>query len=243
MPRIPAERGWGAPWPRAKGAGPRCSRCRSGRLAASRRGAPAESPEARHRRTGLRPLRVRGADPDLSCPLPDARRLSSGTDLRWASAWASRWDVIDLDAGTLRVIRTAAEVNGRVLAKPYMKSRAGRREVPLPAFVAALLVEHRSRFAPGPAGVVFTNSTGGPLRRSMFRTRVWRPALVRAGYSARSSRSRRSRRAAGAHPGRTGPGSSSSSSCGHSGRPSPTSSGTPRTGCGFMTSGTRTRPG
>ena len=34
---------------------------------------------------------------------------------------------------------------------------------------------------PGPVGEVFTNAAGGPLQRTLFRSRVWRPALVRAG--------------------------------------------------------------
>lgn len=53
--------------------------------------------------------------------------------------------------------------------------------MPLPAFVVDALVAHRTQYPAGPAGEVFTNSAGGPLRRSMFRTRVWRPALVRSG--------------------------------------------------------------
>ena len=32
----------------------------------------------------------------------------------------------------------------------------------------------------GPVGEVFTNLVGGPRRRTLFRSRVWRPALVRA---------------------------------------------------------------
>ena len=33
----------------------------------------------------------------------------------------------------------------------------------------------------GPAGQVFSNEASGPPRRTLFRSRVWRPALVRAG--------------------------------------------------------------
>jgi hypothetical protein len=33
----------------------------------------------------------------------------------------------------------------------------------------------------GPQGMIFTNAAGGALRRTSFRSRVWRPALVRAG--------------------------------------------------------------
>jgi integrase len=58
---------------------------------------------------------------------------------------------------------------------------AGRRTVPLPHFVVQALKEHRTRYGEGPAGEVFINNAGGPVWRTVFRTRVWRPALVRAG--------------------------------------------------------------
>jgi hypothetical protein len=47
--------------------------------------------------------------------------------------------------------------------------------------VVQLLTEHKRLFPPGPLGEVFTNVAGGPLRRTLFRSRLWRPALVRAG--------------------------------------------------------------
>lgn len=43
-----------------------------------------------------------------------------------------------------------------------------------------LLATHRETFAAGPSGEVFTNATGGPLWRGSFRSRVWKPALLRA---------------------------------------------------------------
>jgi integrase len=82
---------------------------------------------------------------------------------------------------TARVVRVAIEVSGTVSMKPYPKTRAGRRGVPLPPFVAAQLRGYRDAYPAGPAGEVFTNLAGGPLRRTLFRSRVWRPALVRAG--------------------------------------------------------------
>lgn len=41
--------------------------------------------------------------------------------------------------------------------------------------------DYADAYPPGPLGEVFTNTAGGPLRRTLFRSRVWRPALVRAG--------------------------------------------------------------
>jgi hypothetical protein len=41
--------------------------------------------------------------------------------------------------------------------------------------------EHLDRHGLGDRGLVFPNAVGKPLRRTLFRSRVWRPALVRAG--------------------------------------------------------------
>jgi hypothetical protein len=58
---------------------------------------------------------------------------------------------------------------------------AGRRDVPIPPFIASMLDGYAGAYPPGPLGEVFTNTTGGPMRRTLFRSRIWRPALVRAG--------------------------------------------------------------
>jgi integrase len=121
----------------------------------------------------------------LLAAVPDRYRplvaLAVGTGLRWGECVGLRWDAIDLDTKTVRVIRVAVEVSGHVTAKPYPKSKAGRRDVPLPPAVAAMLDGYAAAYPPGPLGEVFTNTTGGPVRRTLFRSRVWRPALVRAG--------------------------------------------------------------
>ena len=106
---------------------------------------------------------------------------AAGTGLRWGECVGLRWDAVDLDAGTLRVVRVTVEVAGRVADKPYPKSRAGRREVPLPPFLVELLRRHCEDYPPGRRGEVFTNSVGGVLLRGHFRSRTWRPSLVRAG--------------------------------------------------------------
>jgi len=118
--------------------------------------------------------------------VPDRHRalvaLAGGTGLRWGECLGLRWDALDLTEGTVDVVRVAVEVAGHVSIKPYPKSRAGRRSVPLPPFVVQLLVEHRAVGGrPEPAATVFANSAGGNLGRGHFRSRVWRPALVRAG--------------------------------------------------------------
>jgi integrase len=44
-----------------------------------------------------------------------------------------------------------------------------------------ILREHLARHPLGEADLIFANEVGGALRRTLFRSRIWRPALVRAG--------------------------------------------------------------
>jgi hypothetical protein len=55
--------------------------------------------------------------------------------------------------------------------------------VPLPDFAAELLAEHRELHAMrrDTTAHIFANRAGGHLGRGHFRSRVWRPSLVRAG--------------------------------------------------------------
>jgi integrase len=85
----------------------------------------------------------------------------------------------------VRIIRTVVEVAGHTSFKPYPKSTAGRRSVPLPGWLVDLLRAHMTEVAPGEGGLIFPNKVGGALRRTQFRARIWRPALVRAGMLGR----------------------------------------------------------
>jgi integrase len=106
---------------------------------------------------------------------------AAGTGLRWGEAAGLCADALDLDTGILRVIRTVVEINGHTAFKLYPKSGAGRRTIPLPDWLVPMLRDHTMRYPPGRAGLIFPNQVGMPLRRTLFRTRVWRPTLVRAG--------------------------------------------------------------
>lgn len=77
--------------------------------------------------------------------------------------------------------RTIIEVSGHTSFKPFPKSAAGRRTVPLPPWLVEIIKEHRKAYPLGENGLIFPNAVGKPLRRALFRSRVWRPALVRAG--------------------------------------------------------------
>jgi integrase len=62
------------------------------------------------------------------------------------------------------------------------KTRRSRRTVPVARSVMRQLEAHMAAFvAPEPDALVFTAPHGGPLRRSLFSRRVWRPAAERAG--------------------------------------------------------------
>jgi integrase len=117
--------------------------------------------------------------------VPDRYRAivatAGGAGLRWGEAAGLCTDALDLDQRRLRVIRTIIEVSGQTSIKPFPKSAAGRRTVPLPPWLAEIIQEHRETYPAGENGLVFPNAVGRPLRRTLFRSRVWRPALVRAG--------------------------------------------------------------
>jgi len=101
--------------------------------------------------------------------------------LRWGElAGLTRADV-DLDTGTLRVHRKLGEVNGH-LSYRRPKSKAGRRTVGIPSFVARSLAVHLDRYSlPGDDGLVFPSPEGTFMRRSNFRRRVWLPATAAVG--------------------------------------------------------------
>lgn len=117
--------------------------------------------------------------------VPDRHRavvaVAGGAGLRWGEAAGLRADALDLDAGRLRVVRTVVEVSGHTSFKPFPKSSAGRRSVPLPSWLIEIVREHIDRWPSSATAPVFANEVGGPLRRTLFRSRIWRPSLVRAG--------------------------------------------------------------
>ena len=111
---------------------------------------------------------------------------AGGAGLRWGEAAGLCADVIDLDQRRLRVIRTIIEVSGQTSFKPFSKSAAGRRTISLAPWLVEIVREHRESYPSGENGLAFPNAVGRPLRRTLFRSRVWRPALVRAGMLAPS---------------------------------------------------------
>jgi integrase len=117
--------------------------------------------------------------------VPDRYRgvvaTAAGAGLRWGEVIGLRADAMDLDRARLSVIRTVTEVAGRTQFKPFPKSAAGRRTVPLPTWAVPIIREHRTRWPSASDEPIFANEVGAPLRRTLFRARIWRPSLVRAG--------------------------------------------------------------
>jgi integrase len=107
--------------------------------------------------------------------------LAAGTGLRWGECTGLRWDAVDQVGGIVRVVRVAEEVSGHVVIKPYPKSKAGRRSVPLPPFVVQALTDHAKAYEVGDDDLIFVARTGAALKRGTFRARVWKPSLQRAG--------------------------------------------------------------
>jgi integrase len=81
------------------------------------------------------------------------------------------------------VAEILTEVNGKLITGPP-KTRADRRTVGLPPFVAGELEAHLAA-AQRPGSHVFTAPGGGPLRVPSFRARFWVPATKAAGLQGR----------------------------------------------------------
>lgn len=155
--------------------------------------------------------KVTEEDPDLNVPTKaDVLRIGDAIEpryralvfvagfggLRWGEAVALRRKHVDLTAGVVHIREQLVEMpDGRLHLSPLLKSKAGRRDVYLPAQVVEALTVHLARWAePGPDGLLFpaVRPVGGRaadrdrqryLRRSNFRRRVWLPALKQAGLS------------------------------------------------------------
>ena len=82
----------------------------------------------------------------------------------------------------ITVASTAVEVRGHVTLGNEPKTSRSKRTVPVARTVIRRLEEHLATFVgPEPDALVFTAPQGGPLARSLFSRRVWRPAVIRAG--------------------------------------------------------------
>jgi integrase len=118
---------------------------------------------------------------DAAGPRWEALILAAAySGLRWGELAGLRRCDVDLEAGTIQVVRKLEEVNGRLSYGPP-KTAAGSRTVGIPSFVARSLALHLELYAEAdPEGLVFPAVEGGPMRRSNFRRRVWEPSTTAA---------------------------------------------------------------
>jgi integrase len=91
--------------------------------------------------------------------------------------YALDWSAVYLDAERpyFRIERTWCSKGFRFYAP---KTEAGRRAVPISAWLATVLREHRA--SSGGEGLVFPSTAGTPLNKANVRKRVWMPLLKRA---------------------------------------------------------------
>jgi len=91
--------------------------------------------------------------------------------------YALDWSAVHLDAEKpfFRIVRTWCSKSFRFYPP---KTAASRRTVPISAWLADLLREHRART--GGVGLVFPSEAGTPLNKANVRKRVWIPLLKRA---------------------------------------------------------------
>lgn len=100
--------------------------------------------------------------------------------LRWGELAALRRARIDTLRGSLEVTETLNDVGGHLHFGPP-KTKAARRRVSIPPFLCSMLADHLLKRPGGPESLVFVGRDGAPLRRTTFRTRHWKPAVVQAG--------------------------------------------------------------
>lgn len=106
----------------------------------------------------------------LAAAVPDRYRaqiaFGAGMGLRQGECFGLTVDRVDFLRRHVRVDRQLTSSLGGMPQFGPPKSKAGFRTVPVPEVVASILAEHLARFGPGPAGLVFTNTVGKPLRRN-----------------------------------------------------------------------------
>lgn len=102
--------------------------------------------------------------------------------LRFGEMAALKRDRVDLTRGRVQVVEAVRELNNGTLYWGPPKTAAGTRSVALPATVVSALAAHLAdKSLSGADNVVFSGPAGGVLRDGLFRSRVWRPAIVHAG--------------------------------------------------------------
>jgi integrase len=112
-------------------------------------------------------------------PVSTIVMLATMTGLRIGEILALRWGRVNFVAGTLRVEETCYHGH---FGTP--KTKASRRELPLPPVVVQGLLSHRSHSSDtSDEALVFCTSNGTPIASNNLRKRQLHPACIRAGLA------------------------------------------------------------
>ena len=110
--------------------------------------------------------------------------LGAVLGLRWSEIAGLRVGRLDLLEHSLTVAEAVTRGTKGRLYHGEPKTQAGKRTVPMPSALSAILAEHlahRSLTAADGDALVFAASNGSPLHYSNWRHRVWGPACEKAG--------------------------------------------------------------
>jgi integrase len=104
--------------------------------------------------------------------------------LRWGEVAGLTRANVDVLRSRISVVSTAVEVRGHVTLGSEPKTSRSKRTVPVARSVMRSIDRHLASYVgPEADALVFTAPRGGPLARSLFSRRVWRPAAHAAGLS------------------------------------------------------------
>lgn len=102
--------------------------------------------------------------------------ISARMGLRIGEALGLTWAAIDLDTGIMRITQSA--VFGKIQT---VKSRASRRDLPIPDDLIDRLRPYRAEWVPNDSGLLFATSEGNPYWADTVRARVMTPLRKRLG--------------------------------------------------------------
>lgn len=107
--------------------------------------------------------------------------LAAGSGLRQGETFGLTVDRVDFLRRTVIVDRQLVlPPTGAEPVLGPLKTEASYRTVPVPALVTDALASHLAEYGSGPDSLVFSNPSGGAIRRTRF-SDVWRPVAAAAG--------------------------------------------------------------